>query len=50
MHYDILLTNLETVPGRRIARHLGLVQGSSVRAKHVPSPLRSVTAPQAVGD
>ena len=31
----MLLTNLETVPGRRIIRHLGLVQGSTVRAKHV---------------
>jgi len=31
----MLLTNLETVPGRRIVRHLGLVQGSTVRAKHV---------------
>jgi len=28
------LTNLETMPGRRITRHLGLVQGSTVRAKH----------------
>jgi uncharacterized protein YbjQ (UPF0145 family) len=31
----VLLTNLEIVPGRRISKHLGLVQGSSVRAKHV---------------
>jgi uncharacterized protein YbjQ (UPF0145 family) len=31
----VLLTNLEIVPGRRIAKHLGLVQGSSVRAKHI---------------
>ena len=29
------LTNLETVPGRAIVRHLGLVQGSTVRSKHV---------------
>jgi uncharacterized protein YbjQ (UPF0145 family) len=28
------LTTLETVPGKRIARHLGLVQGSTVRSKH----------------
>ena len=28
------LTNLETVPGRAIVRHLGLVQGSTVRSKH----------------
>lgn len=31
----MLLTNLEIVPGKRITRHLGLVQGNSVRAKHV---------------
>ena len=31
----MLLTNLETVPGREIVRHLGLVQGSTVRAKNV---------------
>ncbi len=31
----MLLTNLEIVPGKRITKHLGLVQGSSVRAKHV---------------
>ena len=31
---DIMLTNLEIVPGRKINEHLGLVQGSSVRAKH----------------
>ena len=32
---DIILTNLETVPGRQIINHLGLVQGNTVRAKHV---------------
>ena len=31
----MLISNLEVVPGYRIARHLGLVQGSTVRAKHV---------------
>ncbi len=31
----MLLSNLEIVPGRQIKSHLGLVQGSSVRAKHV---------------
>jgi len=30
----MLLTNLEVVPGRRVLRHLGLVQGSTVRSKH----------------
>ena len=31
----MILSNLEIVPGRRVVKHLGLVQGSSVRAKHV---------------
>ena len=31
----MLLSNIETVPGRTVVRHLGLVQGSTVRAKHV---------------
>lgn len=32
---DIILTNTDTVPGRTIVRHIGLVQGNVVRAKHV---------------
>jgi uncharacterized protein YbjQ (UPF0145 family) len=31
----MLVSNLELIPGRLIQRHLGLVQGSSVRSKHV---------------
>ncbi len=31
----MMITNIELVPGKRISKHLGLVQGSSVRAKHV---------------
>jgi len=31
----MLLTNIEIIPGKRITKHLGLVQGSSVRSKHV---------------
>ena len=31
----MLITKIETGPGRTIVRHLGLVQGSTVRAKHV---------------
>jgi len=30
----MLLSNTEFIPGYRISRHLGLVQGSTVRAKH----------------
>ena len=29
------LSNLESIPGKRVVKHYGLVQGSSVRAKHV---------------
>ncbi len=32
---EILLTNMETFPGHRIAQHFGLVSGSTVRAKHM---------------
>ncbi|QYM79096.1 YbjQ family protein [Horticoccus luteus] len=32
---SLILTNLETVPGRTIVEHYGLVAGSTVRAKHV---------------
>ena len=31
----MLVSNLELIPGHRVVEHLGLVQGSSVRAKHV---------------
>ena len=31
----MLLSNLEIVPGRQIREHLGIVQGSTVRSKHV---------------
>jgi len=30
----MLISNMEVVPGKRIVRHLGMVQGSTVRAKH----------------
>ena len=35
----MLLSTLEVVPGRRVSKHLGLVQGSTVRAKHVGKDL-----------
>ena len=31
---DLLVSNIEMIPGRRVASHLGMVQGSTVRAKH----------------
>ena len=31
----MILTNVETVPGRTIVEHYGLVSGSTIRAKHI---------------
>lgn len=31
---NIMVSNLEIVPGRRVRTHLGMVQGSTVRSKH----------------
>ena len=31
----MILTNVETVPGKSIVEHYGLVAGSTIRAKHV---------------
>ena len=33
--FTVLISNMELIPGKRVTEHLGLVQGSSVRAKHV---------------
>ena len=30
----MILTNIETIPGETIQEHYGLVQGSTIRAKH----------------
>lgn len=35
----MLVTNLEIVPGRRVLKHLGLVQGSTVRSKNIGKDL-----------
>lgn len=35
MNKDIIITNIEQVPGKRIVEHYGIVSGSTVRAKHV---------------
>jgi uncharacterized protein YbjQ (UPF0145 family) len=31
----MIVTNIEVIPGRRITKHLGMVQGNTVRSKHV---------------
>lgn len=30
----MVITNIETIPGKRVRKHLGMVQGNTVRAKH----------------
>jgi uncharacterized protein YbjQ (UPF0145 family) len=30
----VLISNIEIIPGKRIHKHLGMVQGNTVRAKH----------------
>lgn len=32
---EVLLTNIETVPGRRVTEHYGLVSGNTIRAKNI---------------
>ena len=31
----MIMTNVNTVPGKKIMEHFGIVQGSTVRAKHI---------------
>ena len=31
----MILTTMESVPGKRIAEHFGMVSGSTIRAKHI---------------
>lgn len=31
----MIITNVESIPGKTIVEHYGLVQGSTIRAKHV---------------
>jgi len=35
----VITSNLELIPGMRVVEHLGIVQGSTVRAKHVGKDL-----------
>lgn len=32
---DLIVTTIDHVPGREISEHMGLVQGSTIRAKHL---------------
>lgn len=30
----MIITNIEIIPGKKVVKHLGMVQGNTVRAKH----------------
>lgn len=49
----MLISNLEYVPERKVLRHLGLVQGSSVRSKHagrdIMAGLKNIVGGELVG-
>jgi uncharacterized protein YbjQ (UPF0145 family) len=32
---EVIITNIETVPGKNIVEHFGMVSGNTIRAKHV---------------
>ena len=32
---SVIITNIETIPGKTIIKHLGMVSGNTVRSKHV---------------
>lgn len=31
----MIISNVETIPGKKVIKHLGIVNGNTVRAKHV---------------
>ncbi len=35
----MIITNIDSVPGKRIVEHFGIVQGSTVRARHIGADL-----------
>lgn len=49
----MLISNMEVIPDKRITRHIGLVQGSTVRAKHagrdIMAGLKNITGGELKG-
>lgn len=49
----MITSTLETVPGKTITEHLGIVQGSTVRAKHIgrdiAASLKNIVGGELVG-
>lgn len=35
----MVLTNIESIPGKKIVEHFGIVSGSTVRARHIGSDM-----------
>jgi uncharacterized protein YbjQ (UPF0145 family) len=49
----MLVSNIEIIPGKRIGKHLGMVQGNTVRAKHagrdIMASLKNIFGGELVG-
>jgi|TARA_B110000971_G_scaffold145979_1_gene149073 uncharacterized protein YbjQ (UPF0145 family) len=38
----VIVSNIEIIPGKRITKHLGMVQGNTVRTKHLGRDIMAV--------
>ena len=49
----MIVSNIEIIPGKRITKHLGMVQGNSVRTKHlgrdIMAGLKNIVGGELVG-
>jgi|TARA_B110000977_G_scaffold125068_1_gene160131 uncharacterized protein YbjQ (UPF0145 family) len=49
----VIVSNIEIIPGKRITKHLGMVQGNTVRTKHlgrdIMAGLKNIVGGELVG-
>ena len=46
----MIVSNIEIIPGKRITKHLGMVQGNTVRTKHLGRDIMAVLKNIVVGE
>ena len=50
---NLIVSNIEIIPGKRITKHLGMVQGNTVRTKHlgrdIMAGLKNIVGGELVG-
>jgi uncharacterized protein YbjQ (UPF0145 family) len=50
---NVIVSNIEIIPGKRITKHLGMVQGNTVRTKHlgrdIMAGLKNIVGGELVG-